>query len=246
MIILNKNSINLVRYKFCENSSNETKGFDEIDFYKILIDDWIIEKFILSESNYEIDKSLKSLEKTLEFLKTFEVYKMNDSIVPKEFHQIYDREIYGRDKHGRLIFWTIFKEDRPRISDKTKILLKRSMVYYCEKYDKLAHRNGMIIISTLPKSNIDFPMELIKFGLQLTKHFPFLNRHSYYVKPPKSNRNYLNIFLFILKKCVSIFQLNINIVDQMSLIEQNILPEIIDSQIIPIEFGGQRKRNFGE
>lgn len=100
------NQINSIRKRFFDNLECDVNIYHEIDIFRFKVDDWFIERFILTNKN-----GYKAISKAMVWFNQYKVYDRKDNYFPSEIYEIGNSDIFGRDKFGRMILWmNIYKK----------------------------------------------------------------------------------------------------------------------------------------
>lgn len=96
--------IQALRNKFSVICDINEDRYHEIDVHRLLVDDWFIDRFILTNKN-----AYEAMTEAMVWIKDFKAYERKDDDFPLEFYEMQDPHLYGRDKFGRIIIWNGFR-----------------------------------------------------------------------------------------------------------------------------------------
>ena len=228
--------MNAIRGKASTETLNNEDLFHEIDVFRVLTDDWQIQRFLNDYNNEEF--ATKALMKAMVWKKEFGVYDRTDEYFPREFFEIGDPDMFGKDKEGRFVTWANFRNETPPIVNGSVDLLKQMMVHFGEKIDKLVNRNRYTQVTWLSNtSGYGVSMnglQLFKFFLSMRYYYPFMMKLHLLVDMPTMQRTMAKLLVAIATNTMKRMDLDLRFVTRQE------LTQFVDWDLIPAEMGGPR------
>ncbi|XP_054155598.1 motile sperm domain-containing protein 2-like, partial [Oppia nitens] len=222
-------TIEKLRQKFLtELKTNGHNLYHESDVRRVTANDWEIKRFLIEYKSE--DKAYQWMTTAFCWRKSFGVYDRSDQYFPKEFYELTEKEITGRDRDGRLIQWECYRNDRS--VDGFADLQKQFMAHIVHQLDSRVGEDGCTIVSDIKNAGlINVSYELMRFRMQLMQYYPLLARRIIVLDLPFV----LNAFTRLIMSLVST-----SIQNRVAFIGRDELPEFVDEDVIPVRFGGRR------
>jgi hypothetical protein len=216
------------RKKFLNDSEANPKLYHQIDVERVRSENWQIERFIL-EIEAE-DKAYKALTDAMKWKKSFGIHERNDKYFPKEFFLVFDLEISGRDKEGRLVIWNSDKNFK-KMSNMS-LIFKQFFAHQIEKIDRLAGDKGWTHVFNASASGLtNFDMSLNQFRSEISNYYPQGSRLILNVDMPRVMNSAFKLALNFLSQKMR---------DSVKLIRKEELLQFFDIDVIPVSLGGNR------
>ncbi|OTF72976.1 motile sperm domain containing 2-like protein [Euroglyphus maynei] len=177
--------IDRIRQRFEKELETNGEQYHPVDIERVRNEQWQVERFV-TDDIYQLDDDdgpFKALCDSLKWKKTFNVHDNNEQSFPKEFYELNEVEINGRDNDGHLIQWEATRNQRK--FKELETVIREFMAYCLERLDRTAGRDGFIYVTDnggAGLANVD--MDLNRFKISAIEHYPQGLRKMYVVDLP--------------------------------------------------------------
>ena len=227
--------IERIRRKVLKECKQNPEYYHEIDVNRVQTDDYQIERFI---TEYESeDRAYEEIIKTMKWKREYGIHERNDQYFPKEFYDLFDIEMHGKDREGSHLHWESTK-NLIKINDFIP-LEQQFIAHRLEKLDSTAGREGWtLVIDTQSTAISNVSLEMWKWKISLLQYFPQGMKRVLIVDLPWILNSIMKIIISFLSPKLR---------ENVSFVKREQLQEYIDPDYIPLYLKGNReKRLFPE
>ncbi|KAH7639189.1 motile sperm domain-containing protein 2 [Dermatophagoides farinae] len=177
--------IERLRARFEKELETNSHLYHPIDIERVRTEEWQVERFA-ADDIYELDNDdgpFKAMCEALQWKKTLNVHERTEKSFPKEFYELIEVEINGRDNEGHLIQWEATRNQRK--FKELEVLTREFMAFSLERLDRAAGRDGFVYVTDnggAGLANVD--MDMNKFKISAIEHYPGGMRKMYVVDLP--------------------------------------------------------------
>lgn len=230
-----QNNLEYLKQQITNVIISNLDSYNEIDMFRLLTDDWTVERCCLKKFNH--DEIVKLVLKCFDFKERNSIYKHHDQYFAKELWEIAP-VLYGKDKAGRHIFWQHIALN-PAVIENFVWLLNKFMAHLTEKYDWIAHRSGTTVVS----KRMDKPIKVNRnylvfanFYKKISDSYPKNQRFQLFVDFPFSHSYLIHVNRFFMNHgagkienyaCINSKEL-VKYIDQSNILEEFFTSNVVE------------------
>ena len=229
--------IERLRQRFEKELEQNKNDYHPVDIERVRTEQWQVERFAVDDI-YALDDDdgpFQALLNALKWKKQFNVHDRTEKSFPKEFFELNEVEIHGRDMDGHLIQWEATRNQRKFKELETVV---REFIAFClERLDRSAGRDGFIYVTDnggAGLANVD--MDINRFKIAAIEHYPMGLRKMYVVDLPWLLNGIMSMILALMSPRLRAL---------VHYCKKTELPKFIDIKDIPERLNGKRdKRSY--